>query len=76
MAARNTASRGYVTAYDAETGKQKWRWFTVPGDPGKPFEDESMAGRGQDLGPARQVLGGRRRRHRRGTPSPSIPTST
>ncbi len=35
--------RGYVTAYDAETGKQKWRWFTVPGDPSKPFEDASMA---------------------------------
>lgn len=35
--------RGYITAYDAETGAQKWRWFTVPGDPSKPFEDESMA---------------------------------
>src|SRR5690606_7923043 len=35
--------RGYVTAYDAEAGEQKWRWFTVPGDPSKPFEDESMA---------------------------------
>ncbi|HEY0482446.1 MAG TPA: PQQ-dependent dehydrogenase, methanol/ethanol family [Kofleriaceae bacterium] len=34
--------RGYVTAYDAETGAQKWRWFCVPGDPSKPFEDESM----------------------------------
>ena len=34
--------RGYVTAYDAQTGEQKWRWFTVPGDPSKPFEDESM----------------------------------
>jgi quinohemoprotein ethanol dehydrogenase len=34
--------RGYVTAYDAETGEQRWRWFTVPGDPSKPFEDESM----------------------------------
>jgi quinohemoprotein ethanol dehydrogenase len=34
--------RGYVTAYDAESGTQKWRWFTVPGDPSKPFEDESM----------------------------------
>jgi quinohemoprotein ethanol dehydrogenase len=34
--------RGYVTAYDAETGAQAWRWFTVPGDPGKPYEDESM----------------------------------
>jgi quinohemoprotein ethanol dehydrogenase len=35
--------RGYITAYDANTGDQKWRWFTVPGDPGKPFEDASMA---------------------------------
>jgi PQQ-dependent dehydrogenase (methanol/ethanol family) len=35
--------RGYVTAYDAATGEQKWRWFTVPGDPSKPFEDASMA---------------------------------
>ena len=35
--------RGYVTAYDAKTGKQAWRWFVVPGDPSKPFEDESMA---------------------------------
>ena len=35
--------RGYITAYDAETGAQRWRWFTVPGDPSKPFEDESMA---------------------------------
>ena len=35
--------RGYVTAYDAETGEQKWRWFTVPGDPAKPFENEAMA---------------------------------
>jgi quinohemoprotein ethanol dehydrogenase len=34
--------RGYVTAYDAQTGKQKWRWFTVPGDPSLPYEDESM----------------------------------
>src|SRR5215468_2929206 len=36
-------ARGYVTAYDAETGNQAWRWFTVPGDPSKPFEDDSMA---------------------------------
>ncbi|HUK90699.1 MAG TPA: PQQ-binding-like beta-propeller repeat protein, partial [Blastocatellia bacterium] len=30
--------RGYVTAYDADTGKQLWRFYTVPGDPSKPFE--------------------------------------
>lgn len=26
--------RGYVTAFDAETGKQLWRFYTVPGQPG------------------------------------------
>ena len=26
-------SRGYVTAYDLETGKQAWRFYTVPRDP-------------------------------------------
>jgi len=35
--------RGYVSAYDAETGAQKWRWFTVPGDPSRPFENAAMA---------------------------------
>jgi quinohemoprotein ethanol dehydrogenase len=30
--------RGYVSAYDAETGKRLWRFYTVPGDPSKPFE--------------------------------------
>ncbi|SFR89012.1 PQQ-dependent dehydrogenase, methanol/ethanol family [Sphingomonas jatrophae] len=27
--------RGYVTAYDIATGKQAWRFYTVPGDPKK-----------------------------------------
>lgn len=30
--------RGYLSAYDAETGKLAWRFYTVPGDPSKPFE--------------------------------------
>ena len=34
--------RGYITAYDAETGDQKWRFYAVPGDPSKPFESEAM----------------------------------
>lgn len=34
--------RGYITAYDAMTGEQKWRFFTVPGDPSKPFESKAM----------------------------------
>ena len=44
--------RGYVTAYDADNGDQKWRWFTVPGDPSKPFEDESMAAAAKTWDPA------------------------
>ncbi|MCW0183339.1 MAG: PQQ-dependent dehydrogenase, methanol/ethanol family [Zavarzinia sp.] len=35
--------RGYVTAYDAATGKQLWRFYTVPGDPAKPFENPELA---------------------------------
>jgi quinohemoprotein ethanol dehydrogenase len=27
--------RGYVSAYDANTGEMKWRFYTVPGDPSK-----------------------------------------
>src|SRR6476660_8399995 len=45
-------ARGYVTAYDAETGNQAWRWFVVPGDPSKPFEDESMAAASKTWDPA------------------------
>jgi len=44
--------RGYVTAYDSETGNQAWRWFTVPGDPAKPFEDDSMAAAAKTWDPA------------------------
>jgi quinohemoprotein ethanol dehydrogenase len=36
-------TRGYISAYDAETGKLVWRFFTVPGDPSKPFENAAMA---------------------------------
>ena len=34
--------RGYITAYDAETGKQLWRFYTVPGDPTKGFESKAL----------------------------------
>jgi quinohemoprotein ethanol dehydrogenase len=36
-------ARGYVTAVDAETGKIAWRFFIVPGDPSKGFEDPALA---------------------------------
>ena len=34
--------RGYVSAYDAATGKLLWRFFTVPGDPKQPPENKAM----------------------------------
>jgi quinohemoprotein ethanol dehydrogenase len=34
--------RGYINAYDAETGKLAWRVFTVPGDPKQPPENKMM----------------------------------
>jgi PQQ-dependent dehydrogenase (methanol/ethanol family) len=37
------AVRGFVSAYDAETGKLAWRFYTVPGDPSKPFEHPDLA---------------------------------
>jgi quinohemoprotein ethanol dehydrogenase len=30
--------RGYLSAYDAETGKLDWRFYTIPGNPAKGFE--------------------------------------
>lgn len=35
--------RGYVTAYNADTGRKLWRFYTVPGDPAKGFEDATQA---------------------------------
>jgi quinohemoprotein ethanol dehydrogenase len=34
--------RGYVSAYDAETGTLAWRFYTVPGDPSKPQEHPAL----------------------------------
>jgi PQQ-dependent dehydrogenase (methanol/ethanol family) len=34
--------RGYITAYDVNSGNQAWRFYTVPGDPSKPFESEAL----------------------------------
>jgi PQQ-dependent dehydrogenase (methanol/ethanol family) len=34
--------RGFVSAYDAETGKQAWRFYTVPGDPSQGFESKAI----------------------------------
>ncbi|HEY5667477.1 MAG TPA: PQQ-dependent dehydrogenase, methanol/ethanol family [Gammaproteobacteria bacterium] len=34
--------RGYVSAYDAQSGELVWRFYTVPGDPSLPFESEAL----------------------------------
>ena len=34
--------RGALAAYDAETGKEVWRFWTVPGDPSKGFETKEL----------------------------------
>jgi alcohol dehydrogenase (cytochrome c)/quinohemoprotein ethanol dehydrogenase len=34
--------RGYISAYDAQTGKLVWRWYTVPGSPDRPYENPQM----------------------------------
>src|SRR3954469_1109547 len=34
--------RGYISAFDAETGALKWRWYTVPKDLKGPFETPQL----------------------------------
>jgi quinohemoprotein ethanol dehydrogenase len=34
--------RGWIAAFDAETGKEVWRFWTVPGDPAKGFENKAL----------------------------------
>jgi quinohemoprotein ethanol dehydrogenase len=35
-------TRGQFVAVDAQTGQLAWRFYTVPGDPSKPFENQAM----------------------------------
>ncbi|HEY7389513.1 MAG TPA: PQQ-dependent dehydrogenase, methanol/ethanol family [Bryobacteraceae bacterium] len=34
--------RGFFAAFDAQTGHFAWRFYTVPGDPSKPFENPAL----------------------------------
>jgi len=34
--------RGWIAAFDAGTGKEVWRFWTVPGDPAKGFETKAL----------------------------------
>jgi quinohemoprotein ethanol dehydrogenase len=35
-------TRGFFAAYDALTGRQAWKFYTVPGDPSKPYENPAL----------------------------------
>ena len=34
--------RGFFAAYDANTGAFAWRFYTIPGDPSRPYENDAM----------------------------------
>jgi len=34
--------RGYITAYNAETGEEAWRFYSVPGNPDDGYENDAM----------------------------------
>lgn len=36
------AIRGFFAAFDVNTGKLAWKFYTVPGDPSKPFEQPEL----------------------------------
>jgi quinohemoprotein ethanol dehydrogenase len=38
----NGPARGYVTAYDIDTGELAWRFYIVPGNPADGFENAAM----------------------------------
>lgn len=42
FASTTGAVRPYVTAYDAETGRQLWRFHVTPGNPADGFENDAM----------------------------------
>lgn len=35
-------TRGFVTAYDVNTGREVWKFYIVPGNPAEGFENEAM----------------------------------
>jgi len=42
MAGGEFHMRGYMAAYSVDDGRELWRWWTVPGDPSKPFEQPEL----------------------------------
>ena len=50
--------RGFFDAYDALTGRRLWRFYTIPGDPSKPFENSAMRKASETWAPDAWKLGG------------------
>ena len=48
--------RGYVSAYDLETGKFRWRFFTVPPAPGAKLEHPELAIAAKTWDPHRKAM--------------------
>ena len=51
-------ARGFFEAHDARTGQFVWRFYTVPGDPSKPFENEGMRKAAATWNPEGLKMGG------------------
>ena len=48
--------RGYISAYDLNDGTFRWRFFTVPPAPGKPFEHPEIALATKTWAPSRDPI--------------------
>jgi quinohemoprotein ethanol dehydrogenase len=48
------AVRGYVSAYDLDSGALKWRFFTVPPAAGQPYENPELAAADKTWDPRRK----------------------
>jgi PQQ-dependent dehydrogenase (methanol/ethanol family) len=50
--------RGVVAAFDAKTGKEAWRFYTIPGDPAKGYENDDLRKAAATWAPDSWKLGG------------------
>jgi quinohemoprotein ethanol dehydrogenase len=50
--------RGFFSAFDASTGRFAWKFYTVPGDPSKPFENPAMKKASATWSPEAWKMGG------------------
>ncbi|HEX4276998.1 MAG TPA: PQQ-binding-like beta-propeller repeat protein, partial [Bryobacteraceae bacterium] len=50
--------RGYVSAFDVNTGKELWKFYTTPGDPSKGFENKAMEAAAKTWGGEWWKMGG------------------